>query len=347
MNFPIKIYTQTPSNKVEDYYGYVSDLARHTEEFNYKGLLVKYSTKGYDPLMVTNLVLQQTRSLQPLIAVQPDTLPPYTLAKMIKTIAMMYDRQVGLNLISGTDKRANEETQVASNRNKSNPYLHLGEYVSATVDLLKADASTSFIGDFYSYSNMEPESLPDSRLLPDHYVSGTSIEGLEAASRVDSGFLTIPGPIEAYKNRFLTHPDFATIQNKGICFSIITRPTSEEAWEAANNYFPQSRANTIRTALKRSSNIHWVRELAEYAVNKETYDDVFWMGAFRSDKIMGGRPALYPYLVGNYEEVTSYLQKYVDCGVNTLILNEPFTRQEFEHRDQIFKQLKTPNLAIH
>lgn len=68
----------------------------------------------------------------------------------------MYDRQVGLNLISGNDERANEETHVASNPNKSNPYLHLGKYVSANENYLLPGFKISS----YSISGFDPETFP-------------------------------------------------------------------------------------------------------------------------------------------------------------------------------------------
>ena len=54
-----------------------------------------------DPWLVSQMVVQNTERLCPLVAVQPIYMHPYTVAKMVATLAYLYGRRLYLNMVAG------------------------------------------------------------------------------------------------------------------------------------------------------------------------------------------------------------------------------------------------------
>ena len=54
-----------------------------------------------DPWLVSQVILESTEQLCPLVAIQPVYMHPYTVAKMIATYAYLHDRRLFLNMLAG------------------------------------------------------------------------------------------------------------------------------------------------------------------------------------------------------------------------------------------------------
>ena len=95
----LQFYSELPSysRQVEK----IDLVAKLTEKYDFTGTLIYYFQDSYDPWMLANRILQQTEHLVPLIATQPFALPPFTVAKMVKSIYGIYGRKVNLNFITG------------------------------------------------------------------------------------------------------------------------------------------------------------------------------------------------------------------------------------------------------
>lgn len=317
------IYSQTPhAAGIEDYYQHIIQLAQRSEKYNYKGLLITYSTSNLNPWLISNLVLDKTKNIRPLVALQPDTMSIDTLGNIIKSTTYLHKREIALNLIDGTSKRLNGTTEDSY---KTNRYDWLIDYMH---DLKRELSSTESAYDHGLYSQKTYFSNENNYPL-DFFISGTSEYAFESSKNGANGFLTIPGPIDSFKQMFreITACDF------GICFGIIARTTSEEAWEVAKATFPSSRENEVQLLLKKNSKMNAVRQLANLALENEVHDCVYWLGVFKNGR------NIYPYLVGSYDQVANYLKEYKNHGVKSLILNVPFTLEEFEHREQVFKRM--------
>src|SRR5690625_5580889 len=117
-----------------------------------------------------------------MIALQPVYMHPYTVAKKISSIALLYNRQLSLNLIAGVFK--NDLLALGDDTEHDRRYDRLIEYTQIIQGLLKGERVT-LDGDFYSVKNLklEPE-LPDD-LQPLTNCSGPRMEaaGLAVRSR--------------------------------------------------------------------------------------------------------------------------------------------------------------------
>src|SRR5262245_8749061 len=79
----------------------VVDVARWSEQHGCQGILVYTDNSLVDPWLVAQIILQSTRTLCPLIAIQPTYMHPYTVAKMVATFGHLYGRRVYLNMVAG------------------------------------------------------------------------------------------------------------------------------------------------------------------------------------------------------------------------------------------------------
>lgn len=102
--FELRVYATAPQSKDVDapeYARRVSDVARWSEEAGCHGVLVYTDNGIIDPWLVAQRVIEATERLRPLIAVQPVYMHPYSVAKMITSLAYLHGRAVDLNIVGG------------------------------------------------------------------------------------------------------------------------------------------------------------------------------------------------------------------------------------------------------
>ena len=98
------IFTTCPQSKDLDRAAYVRqviDTARWSEEFNYHGMLIYTDNGLVDPWLVAQIVVENTKSFLPLVAVQPIYMHPYSVAKLVSSIAWLHGRRIALNMLAG------------------------------------------------------------------------------------------------------------------------------------------------------------------------------------------------------------------------------------------------------
>ena len=91
----VEIFSTCPQSKdVEqaEYLKRVADVARWSDEAGYRGILVYTDNGIVDPWLVSQIILQSTERLSPLVAVQPIYMHPYTAAKMVSSLAFLHGR---------------------------------------------------------------------------------------------------------------------------------------------------------------------------------------------------------------------------------------------------------------
>src|SRR5438309_9917461 len=95
--------TCPPSNAIdrERYLQRVIDVARWTDDYGYRGILVYTDNGLLDPWLLAQVIIQNTTSLCPLVAVQPVYMHPYSVAKVLTSIAHLYGRRVYLYMAGG------------------------------------------------------------------------------------------------------------------------------------------------------------------------------------------------------------------------------------------------------
>lgn len=296
-----------------DYAAHVAQVARWSEEAGCEGILVYTDNSLLDPWLCAQIVIQSTRALVPLVAVQPVYMHPYAVAKMIATLSHLYGRRIDLNMVAGgfkTDLQA-----LCDDTPHDRRYDRLVEYTTI-VKRLAAGGPVTFEGDFHRVTNLTLTPRLPAHLQPRILVSGSSEAGLAAAHSL--GGLPVQYPAPASDNA--VHA--ATF---GIRVGIVARDAEDDAWSVATARFPADRAGQLKHQLAmKVSDSSWHKQLSGLA--KEHVDrDAYWMLPFTNYK------TFCPYLVGTYDVVATELARHFREGCTTMILDVPIGTEELEH----------------
>jgi alkanesulfonate monooxygenase len=314
----------------------VAKLAIRAEQYGIDGLLVFYNHRDFDPWAIAGVILQHTMSVTPLVAMQPYSLPPFTAAKLIRTMARLYQRRVDVNLITGAAKE--ELGQIGESLDHDERYERAIEYASIVRSLLSAEGPVAHQGKFFDYPGLRMNTWLDPEERPRIFVAGSSPAARRAALAVGDVVVTHPEPVDQFAVTFLGpagEADGATRRlGIGIRIGMIARETDKAAWAYAEELYPSDRRSLLKASMRRRSESDWSRRMAALAGQDEAYDDVYWTGAFRADK------GSMPLLVGSYARVTDYLGRYLDLGVDTLLLGGDITEDDFSHTARVLADLR-------
>jgi alkanesulfonate monooxygenase len=328
----IGFYSTVPHHEVgaaDDTAGAIIDFARRAENSGMAGLLTFYNHRNLDPWVVAGLLLAHTQSIRPLVALQPYSIPPFTAAKMISSLAQIYDRRIDLNLITGASP--DELDQVGDTLNHQQRYERAAEYIDILKGLLTSDDERTCAG-YYDFRRLRAHARVDAALVPDVFVAGSSDDSLYLARRVADVVVTHPEPVELFRETFANRRDLGA--RIGVRVGIIARDTDEEAWQFAQREFPVDRAAVIKQVMKQDSLSDWSRRLARLGNREQRQDDVYWTGMLDSEK------ASAPVLVGSYERVAEYLGAYIACGVTAFILARVVTDTDFYTVERVLDVLR-------
>ena len=293
----------------------VAEVARWSEEAGCTGMLVYSDNSSLDPWLLSNIIIQRTKTLCPLVAIQPVYMHPYWVAKQITSIASLYGRRLYLNMVAGgfkNDLEALNDTTPHDQR-----YARLIEYTTIIMCLLRSHMPVTYEGEFHRVTKLRlMPTLPEA-LVPGVFVSGSSEAGMAAAKTLGATAIKYPKPAgEEVPPEDLLH--------LGIRVGIIAREDAGEAWDIAHERFPEDRKGQItRQLAEKVSDSVWHKQLSDLEGTPEK--SPYWLVPFQNYKTM------CPYLVGNYDQVAEELGRYFNAGYRTIILDVPPSAQELQH----------------
>ncbi|TLY21983.1 MAG: LLM class flavin-dependent oxidoreductase [Nitrospirae bacterium] len=324
----IEVFSTCPQSSAAvdgSYLRNVVDVARWSEQAGCTGILVYTDNSQVDPWLVSHLIIQNTASLCPLVAVQPIYLHPYAVAKMVATLGSLYGRRVYLNMVAGGFK--NDLTALNDTTPHDKRYQRLVEYTTIISRLLSGASPVSYQGEFYRVENLKLSPPLPQELFPGIFVSGSSEEGLAAAAAIGATAIKYPKPAhEEYQGDRPDRPG-----ENGIRVGIIARELITEAWAVAHARFPEDRKGQLAHQLAmRVSDSVWHKQLSQ--MEPETEKSPYWLVPFQNYKTM------CPYLVGSYDCVAEELARYIAAGYRTFILDIPPNVEELNHISHAFNR---------
>jgi alkanesulfonate monooxygenase len=310
---------QSIQSSPEAYARSVAEIARWSDEVGCEGILIYTDNGLVDPWLVAQLVIENTETLCPLVAVQPVYMHPYAAAKMVASLAYLYNRRIWLNMVAGgfrLDLKA-----LADETPHDDRYDRLVEYCLIVQNLLSSSKPFSFAGKYYTVRNLKMTPTLPSDLIPGITVSGSSPAGLRAARMLDA--TAVKYPRRAQEEAEDAPSDAAQL---GMRCGVIARETDEEAWDVALDRFPVDRKGQLTHALAMQvSDSLWHRQLSELGRDDAFQDRIYWLGPFENYK------TFCPYLVGSYGRVGRELGRYLELGFKTFIIDIPSSRGELDH----------------
>lgn len=332
MSGGLEIYSTCPESadySGRDYLDRVREVAEWSEEAGCRGILIYTDNRLVDPWQVASVVIGATRALCPLIAVQPIYMHPYWVAKEVATLAHLYGRRVVLNMLAGGFKLDLEALGDPTPHDER--YERLVEYTRIIQGLAapRNGSGVSVDGRWYKVTNLKLAPPVPPELAPGILLSGSSAAGLAAATALDAIAIHYPGPSADYLGHVLPQPPA-----RGLRVGIIARDHDDEAWAVAEKRFPLDRRGQIAHGLAmKVSDSSWHRQLTDEAAAQQDArpDGPYWLRPFANYQ------TFCPYLVGTHAAVAAELQKYLQVGFKTVILDIPPNREEIEHIGQVFQ----------
>jgi alkanesulfonate monooxygenase len=318
VGLPLDVFSTCPTSAGVDpceYLKQVVDVARWSDQHGCRGILVYSDHSQLDPWAISQIVLQHTRTLSPLVAVQPVYMHPFTVAKTVATLSALYQRRLYLNMVAGGFK--NDLLALDDSTPHDRRYERLVEYVQIVNGLL-AGSTVTFEGEFYRVSKLTLTPALPPALRPGIFISGSSEAGLAAARTIGATAIKYPKPAQQ---------ESAADANGlpcGIRVGIVARPHENDAWDVAHSRFPETRQGqlTRQLAAKVSDSV-WHRELTTQASSPN--GSPYWLVPFENYQTM------CPYLVGSYGQVADELTVYLSAGHRTLILDVPPSADDLRH----------------
>ncbi|MDB5300393.1 MAG: putative Alkanesulfonate monooxygenase [Phycisphaerales bacterium] len=318
----IEVYSTCPTpagRSRQEFVEHVAAVARWSEEAGCRGILVYTDNSLLDPWLISQLILQNTRRLCPLVAVQPIYMHPYSVAKMVISLAQLYGRRVHLNMVAGGF--ANDLAALCDATPHDRRYDRMVEYTTIIQRLLSDPAPVTYQGEFYKVNDLKLTPPLPSVLRPDVFVSGSSPAGLAAARKLGAIAVKYPKPAG--------DEDPASLggnADSGIRVGLIARETESQAWEVAHARFPTDRKGQLTHQLAmKTSDSAWHQQLSELAGDMANESNPYWLVPFQTYK------TFCPYLVGSYGRVAGELVRYILAGYRKFILDIPPEREELSH----------------
>lgn len=327
----IQIFATSPQSKdiaPSKYRQNIIDVAKWSEDFGCTGILVYTDNGIVDCWQVAQIIVENTESLSPLVAVQPVYMHPYTVAKKLSTFAYLYGRRLWINIVAGGFR--NDLLALNDSTPHDDRYLRLTEYTLIIRKLLEDRNPVTFEGKYYKVENLTMTPPMPEELMPGITVAGSSESGLQAAA--DIGATAIRYPKEPGEEKGV--PALAK-SPVGVRVGIIARDTKEEAWRVALERFPEDRKGQLTHQLAmKTSDSEWHKQLSQKPDEEVPYSSPYWLGPFHNYK------TFCPYLVGGYDDVGELVGSYIKFGFETFILDIPPSREELEHTGIVFDKAK-------
>jgi alkanesulfonate monooxygenase len=304
----------------------LKDIARWSEDSGCEGILVFTDNGQLDPWLVSQTIIEATKRLCPLVAVQSAYMHPYSVAKMITSFAHLYGRRVYLNMVAGGFK--NDLVALNDLTPHDERYARLIEYTTVIQSLLRTADPVSFDGRYYTVTNLKLTPPLPAELLPGVLISGSSEAGIQAARQLKAVAVEYPKPPADYASALPTNG-----ASCGIRIGVIARPDDDEAWSVARARFPEDRKGQLTHQLAmKVSDSSWHRQLSELGKDGPEAENPYWLVPFQNYK------ATCPYLVGSYDRVADEVARYVDIGYSTFILDVPASVEEMRHTGVVFER---------
>jgi len=324
----LQVFSTCPQSKDEpsdEYVRRVVEVSRWSEQFGCRGILVYTDNGLVDPWLVSQLILENTSTICPLVAIQPVYMHPYTAAKKVASLAFMHNRRVFLNMLAGGFK--NDLVALNDLTPHDDRYVRTTEYTHIIKQLLTSPDPVNFEGKYYSVKNLRMTPPLEANLFPGILISGSSDAGMNAARALGATAVKYPKPPE---EEVLVGESGV---DAGVRVGIIAREDGGEAWRVALERFPENRKGRVAHKLAMQvSDSQWHKQLGEMAQKPTSEENPYWLGPFQNYK------TFCPYLVGSYERVAEEIARYIGIGYKTYILDIPPSRDELEHTAVVFER---------
>jgi alkanesulfonate monooxygenase len=298
---------------------YLGQIARSAEQLGFEAALTPTGSWCEDAWIATAALTQVTRRLKFLVAFRPGLISPTLAAQMAASFQRVSGGRLLLNVVVGGDEV--EQARFGDFISKDERYARADDFLSIVRGAWEADPGFDFTGEHITVQDAQ---IPDPPLWPRIYFGGSSEAALGVAARHADVYLTWGEPPALVSEKLDRVRERASDAGRsvgyGIRLHVITRPTSEEAWAAADRLLEGLDPQAIKVAQEnlRTSSSEGQRRMLELHGGSvdglEIYPNL-WAGV---GLVRGGAGTA---LVGSYEEVADRIAEYHALGLDEFILS--------------------------
>lgn len=305
---------------------YLTDFIKQTDVLNFSGTLLPESIEGpINPWFFAQELLSKSSKL-PFIAINPCFVHPLYVVRNLYNLSTFYQRPIYLNFITGGS--AVDSLKINDSLSKEEKYHRLDEFITIVQELLTANEheTYSFKGTYYALENIVFKGSLPKNLQPVFHIAGSS----EFAQQL----IQKKGMTQLKMGESIANVSVKNDQKLSYHFGIIARETSEEAKEVEALFCKADRKRTIlqQISIKQSDSV-WKQKVYE-SYKDSAEDPIYSLTPF-----VNGYSDV-TYLVGNYDEVSKYIQEYIDAGIESIIIEIPKTgNNELQEIDTVLKKL--------
>jgi alkanesulfonate monooxygenase len=292
----------------------IATAAKISEDQGWSSMLIYSDNRQLDPWVSADLLLRNSSKISPLVAVQPLYMHPYTLAKAVVSLSILYHRPINLNFISGGFPKDLEV--FADRRTHDERYERLGEYMDIITGLLSRSPQT-FQGKYFETHEMHLSlGIPPEVAAPLFTIAGSSPKGLQIAEKTGAVAVQYLRPSAEYDDQA-----FSSTVRHGTRLGIVARQNTQDAWNTARGFYPDDEIGSeIREYYVAISDSVWVRELAKEVSVPAGHP--YWLGPYKNGY------CACPFLVGSVEDVAEELIKYMRIGLRTFLIEAPRNEED-------------------
>jgi alkanesulfonate monooxygenase len=311
----LRVFPAIPRN--QDSAKHIDELmrvARFSDRNGFAGILLFAGNDTLvEPWSIAQHIMAHTEKSSPLIAVNPIYMHPFTVAKFVSSIALLYYRKVYLNMITGT---ATSDLQgLGEQLSHQDRYARLGEFIHIVRQLLASTRPVTFNGKFYTTNNLQLRPGLPPALMPEFLIAGQSDDAHRVAKQMGCLMMQmLPPNLEE------------GINGPGVNLGIFARQERGQATREAILLFQDSaeKRELLKYTLENTDSV-WKRRLNEAGQKGELHQNGYWLLPFLTFQ------ADCPYLVGSYADIGAKLRRFAEMNVSTIILDVVADEQELDH----------------
>ncbi len=323
-NRDIHTFAITPRTlSSEEYWKNIDLVGEWCAEYGLTGPLLFNGNDTFVEVFVAAQTMVEKYGLSPLIAVNPEYMHPFTVAKFVSSYAYAFQQKVYLNMITGTS--LSQAKSMHCQLDHDQKYDRLLEYITIIQDLTQnAGENIDFDGEYYNVSGLKiPTFIPED-LLPGYFIAGHSEAAEKTRDRI--GAIGMKMLLPELEN---------AVTDRGIHFGVVCRETNEDAWKAANKNFPEDERGQklLKLSMSNTDSV-WKKRLMFAENTADQSDSGYWLAPFRNFQ------ADCPYFVGSRDELRDLIIALIKAGVDEFILDLCAGEEEFENCAKAFQAAK-------
>ena len=318
-------------------------IAQAVEDHHMEGALVGTGWGRPDTFTLCTALAARTTRFRPLAAVRPGYWQPAHFASAAATLDQLSEGRLLINIVSGMD---NPHEYGDFQDDPERRYARTREFM-LLCKRLWTEEKVSFAGEFYRVEGATCAPRPRQTPHPPLYFGGASAAAEQVAAELADVQLLWGEPLALAAERIERLRLLAARAPRqralefGLRITVVARPTSAEAWQAAERKLGGWTGALDRRRERNITGSGSVGQARLAALQEQgaVLDRCLWTAPART-----GTGAASTWLVGSYDEVAASLRDYAALGMRHFILSDtPYLEEAARIGDEVVRRVRGEN----